>query len=83
MSFKLCFGYCIIFNLENKGKILGIGGVNPEEMMKGLIASRMRIEFADYKLVGDLITFREKWCIGEMLCSIYEEQHFNLVVLNN
>ncbi len=24
--------------------------------------------------MGDLITFREKWCVGEILCCIYEEQ---------
>lgn len=39
---------------------MGIGGVNPEEMMKGLIASRFKIEFAHYRFVRDLTAFIEK-----------------------
>ncbi len=57
-----------------KNKRLGIGGMDPVKMLKGLIANRLKIEFAYYVLVGDLITFREMWCVGEMLCCIYDEQ---------
>ncbi len=57
-----------------KNKRLGIGGMDPVKMLKGLIANRLKIEFAYYVLVGDLITFREMWCVGEILCCIYEEQ---------
>ncbi len=49
-------------------------GMDPVEMLKGLIAYRFKFEFSFYVLVGDLIPFREKWCVGEMLCCIYEEQ---------
>ncbi len=48
--------------------------MDPVKMLKGLIANRLKIEFAYYGLVGDLITFREKWRVGEMLCCISEEQ---------
>ncbi len=44
------------------------------KMLKGLIANRLQIEFSYYVLVGDLIPFREKWCVGEIVCCIYEEQ---------
>ncbi len=43
-------------------------------MLKCLIANRLKIEFSYYVLVRDLMTFREKWCVGEILCCIYEEQ---------
>lgn len=57
-----------------KNKLLGIGGLDPVKMLKGLIANRLKIEFSYYVLVGDLITFRENWCVKEILCCIYEEQ---------
>ncbi len=55
-------------------KVFFYRGMDPVKMLKGLIAYRFKFEFSFYVLVGDLIPFREKWCVGEMLCCIYEEQ---------
>lgn len=57
-----------------KNKISGAGGIDPVIMLKGLISNRLKIEFTFYELVRDLITFEEKWCLGSILCSVYEEQ---------
>lgn len=43
-------------------------------MLKGLIANRLKTEFAYYDLVEDLMIFREKRCVREVLYCIYEEE---------
>ncbi len=49
-------------------------GYGPSENVEGFNYNRLQIEFSYYVLVGDLIPFREKWCVGEIVCCIYEEQ---------
>lgn len=45
---------------KNKG--LQLANIDPEEMLKWLIAGRQKIEFAYYRLTNNLWGFCEVWC---------------------
>lgn len=57
-----------------KNKILGQGAVNPIFMFLGLVGSRLRVEYAYYKLVGCLERFMDIWGINHVLCTVYEDE---------
>ncbi len=43
-------------------------------MFLGLVASRIRVEYAYYKLVESLPKFRELWGINEVLCTLHDNE---------
>jgi len=55
-----------------KNKMLGKDTLDPLLMFKGLVASRLRIEYAYYTLVGCLPMFVNTWAINGALCRIDE-----------
>lgn len=57
-----------------KNKLLGHESVSVLPMFLGLLASRLRIEYAYYKSVGCLPMFMEIWGINDVLCTLYEEE---------
>jgi len=57
---------------KNKG--LNLATIDPEEMCKRLVAERLNIEFAYYRLTNNLFGFGEIWCIDEVLCMLQEDQ---------
>ena len=50
----------------------GSGSVEPVQVLKGLVAARLRVEHAYYKLVGHLDAFCIFWTQG-VLCTIQNE----------
>lgn len=57
---------------KNKG--LQLETIDPEEMCKRLIAGRLKIEFAYYRLTYNLFGFCDIWCVNEVLCMLHEDQ---------
>lgn len=56
---------------KNKG--LQLATMDPEEMFKRLIAGRLKIEFAYYKLTNNLLGFCDVWRVNEVLCMLYDD----------
>lgn len=65
--------------LTRKRKLKGEGEVGPEVVLKALIATRIKAEFAYFKLMNDMDKFIEIWALNDVLCSVDYE---NELVLN-
>lgn len=46
-----------------KNKMLGMGPINAEMVIKGMITARIKIEYTYYKLVNDFAMFSEIWLV--------------------
>ena len=57
---------------SGKNQTEGAGNTNPMQVLKGLVAARLRVEFAYYKLVDNLETFVSLWAQEEVLCSVQD-----------
>ncbi len=55
-----------------------MGSCDPVEVFKGLVATRVKIEYAYYKLVDDMDCFMDIWGVGKVLC--HTTAHGNVVV---
>lgn len=58
---------------SRKNKILATGFINPISVFRILMVSRIKMEFAYFKMVHDLDNFERRWCIGEGVCAVTEE----------
>lgn len=56
--------------LSCKGKLNDGGSTDVLVVLKGLIKSRINIEFSYYKMVNDLDVFRGKWGIKQCICDV-------------
>ena len=56
--------------------IQGLASVHPVLMLKGLLAARIRVEFAYYRLTGNLDDFFCTWGLDGVLCSVQDEMLF-------
>lgn len=65
--------------LTRKRKLKGEGEIGPEVVLKALIATRIKAEFAYFKLMNNMDTFIEIWALNDVLCSVDYE---NELVLN-
>lgn len=52
--------------------MLGKDSLDPLFMFMGLVKSRLKIEYAYYKLVGCLPMFVNIWAVNEVLCTVNE-----------
>lgn len=52
--------------------------VDPEIILRAFVTSRIKAEFAYYKLIKNLICFKELWGLNEVLCTVDHEE--NLIV---
>ncbi len=43
--------------------MLGIGSIDAEMVLKGMITARIKIEYTYYKLVSDIVMFSEIWTV--------------------
>ena len=57
--------------ISRKCKAKGLGCTEGEHVMKGLLAARIRIEYAYYQTVDDLESFSALWAEGEVLCCAF------------
>jgi len=57
-----------------KNRMLGQGATSVVPMFLGFVASRLRVEYAYYKLVESLAKFIELWGLNEVLCTLYENE---------
>ncbi len=57
-----------------KNKMLGIGSIDAEMVLKGMITARIKTEYTYYKLVSDIVMFSEIWSVGGVLCQIGENE---------
>lgn len=64
---------------SRKNRLAGLGLTEVVRLFRVLVVSRLKVDFAYFKLVSDLQGFQVKWCVGEAVCSVSEEG--NLVVL--
>ncbi|KAL6464153.1 hypothetical protein MHYP_G00264700 [Metynnis hypsauchen] len=53
--------------LTRRNKLRGRGLTDPDEMLRSFIRARVKVDFAYYKAMNDLLTFRNTWCVGEAL----------------
>ena len=59
--------------LTRRNKMKEAGSVDVDLMFRGLVAARLRIEFAYYKMVADLNEFISIWGGGDVLCRVIDE----------
>lgn len=57
-----------------KNKMLGQGSISAVPMFLGLVAARLKVEFAYYKLVDCLPMFLYSWGVNDVLCTVYENE---------
>lgn len=57
-----------------KNKMLGIGSIDAEMVLNGMITARIKKEYTYYKLVSDIVMFSEIWSVGGVLCQIGENK---------
>lgn len=62
--------------LTRRNKMKGTGSIHPEPMFRGLVAARLKIEFAYYKMVSDIDEFILIWGVGNVLCNVVNESLF-------
>ena len=60
--------------LTRKNKTEGAGSTNPVQVLEGLVAARLRVEFAFYKLTDNLETFSLFWAQKEVLCAVRDDE---------
>uniref|UniRef100_A0A669D6D2 Reverse transcriptase domain-containing protein n=1 Tax=Oreochromis niloticus TaxID=8128 RepID=A0A669D6D2_ORENI len=53
-----------------KNQMLGQGWTDVVQSLKGLLASRLKVEHAFYSLTSSLDSFETMWGIGRVLCSV-------------
>ncbi len=58
---------------SRKNKLLGEGSLNVLNMFMGLVAARLRIEHAYYKLIKRVEVFIDVWGINDVLCTVNED----------
>lgn len=58
--------------------MLGQGWADVVQSLKGLLASRLRVEHAFYSLTNNLDSFESMWGIGRVLCSVGADGTFVL-----
>ena len=58
--------------ITRRNKIKGVGSIDPVQVLTGLVAARIRVEHAYYKLTNNLDIFNNIWAVGEVLCLLQE-----------
>ena len=66
--------------LSRKNRRLGTGSCEAADVLKGLVAARLRVEFAYYSLVQRIPEFLSLWGIDGALCNIDGEGRLDLNV---
>ncbi|KAL7890945.1 hypothetical protein AOLI_G00004210 [Acnodon oligacanthus] len=56
--------------LTRRNKLRRQGLIDPDVMLKSFIRARVKVDFAYYKAMNDLVTFEKMWCVGEALCCV-------------
>lgn len=56
-----------------KNQLSGSGMTSVVVQFRVLVVSQIRAEFEYFKLVSNLESFQEKWCLGDALCAVSEE----------
>ncbi|KAL7838647.1 hypothetical protein AOLI_G00270510 [Acnodon oligacanthus] len=56
--------------LTRRNKLRRQGLIDPDVMLKSFIRARVKVDFAYYKEINDLVTFEKMWCVGEALCCV-------------
>ena len=51
--------------LTRKNRNRGVGSVDPVQVLKGLVAARLRVEYAYHKTVDNLEGFDSRWTVGD------------------
>ena len=59
--------------LTRKNKMLDIGSVDPLEGFKGMVKTRIKVEFAYYRLVNDVTTFASIWGVKGLLFEVGDD----------
>jgi len=56
-----------------KNKLLGIGTVDAENAFKGMVTSRIKIEYTYFQLINDIQRFAEIWSVEGVLCEVLDD----------
>lgn len=51
-----------------KSKLLGVGSCDPLEVCQGMVAARVKIEYAYGRLIEEMDSFMAVWGVGGLLC---------------
>ncbi len=66
--------------LSRKNKIVGMGQTDVTLIFRGLIKSRLKVEFAFYNLIMDIETFKYRWGINNCICEVDCDGSLNIYV---
>jgi len=58
---------------SRKNKLSGQNSLDVLKIFKGLVAARLRIEHADYKIIKCVESFMYIWGINEVLCTVDDD----------
>ncbi len=61
-----------------KNILLGQDAISVVPMFLGLVAARLKVEFAYYKMVDCLPKFVDIWLVNEVLCTLCENHEIEL-----
>ena len=56
--------------LTRRNSIRGNGSTDPVQMLRGMVAARVRAEYAFFCLGADEEGFKRVWCLGGVLCTV-------------
>ena len=59
--------------LTRKNRFRGAGSVDPVQVLKGLVAARLRVEYAYHRTVDNLEGFGSRWTVGGVLCMLGDQ----------
>ncbi|KAJ3583936.1 hypothetical protein NHX12_015433 [Muraenolepis orangiensis] len=57
---------------SRKNQLAGVGWTDAVLCLRGLVAARLRVEHAYYTLINHLQGFLDVWAVGQVLCSLGE-----------
>ena len=60
--------------VSRKNKMAGGGWTDTLRCLRGLVAARLRVEHAFFTLTDNLEGFRAVWGVGQVLCSLGDNQ---------
>ncbi|KAI4891759.1 hypothetical protein NFI96_005207 [Prochilodus magdalenae] len=58
--------------LTRRNRIRGHGLTEPDLLLKSLISARVKLDFAYFSSVTDLMTFETMWCVDGALCCVQD-----------
>lgn len=66
--------------LSRKNQMNGAGSTDVVSILRGLLKSRIQVEFTYYKLINNLEMFKYKWAVNQCICDVSIDGSLQLYV---